>query len=40
MEVEESYRVGMELIVVENKLLQGYLGCLCPSSFSSSQFLL
>ena len=35
MEVKESYRMAMELIVVEN-----YLGCLCHSSFSSSQFLL
>ena len=31
---------GMELVVVKNQLLQGYLGGLCHSSFSSSQFLL
>ena len=35
MEVKETYRMGMELIVVEN-----YLGCLCHSSFISSQILL
>ena len=32
---EERYRVGRELLVVQNQLLQGYLGCLCQSSFSS-----